>query len=161
MKSLEILKPIFFWISVIATFGGLLGYLTLVPKISLTPSQILNPRDPFRTPFILQNDGAFSIQDISTEIVLVSVKDSRNKSLSDIALRSSVNDSLKLTPSRQTSINISINQFISGLDIPYQQAIIQIDVGYKWLHFFRKKESVKFELNQINPDQPTWLPINH
>lgn len=52
-------------VTLLATSLGIVtGYLSLVPKISVSQNQPLNPNELFSTPFIISNDGPLGINNI-------------------------------------------------------------------------------------------------
>jgi hypothetical protein len=58
-----------------ATFLGIVtGYLSLVPRISVENSQLLNLADPFATPFVVSNDGPLGINDVILSCLLIYVE---------------------------------------------------------------------------------------
>ena len=134
---MKVAAEIWHVVTVLGTVGGLLAYLVLVPRVSLHPSVILDPNDPFSTPFTLENQGSFSIYKVTTETILVAVRDARNNQISNSTISSNVNDSSELKPGRQTSLTINIKPAISGLGLPFQEAIVDVLVE-KTLRAVRK-----------------------
>jgi hypothetical protein len=62
--------PHFLWswrtfVAALGIVGGVVGlYSVLVPRITVTSTQSLDPSDPFRTPFEIRNDGYFAINNV-------------------------------------------------------------------------------------------------
>lgn len=149
-------------ITLVAGIGGLLSYLIFIPRISLQPSSSLDPRNPFSAPFILENRGQFSIYEIKTKTKLLNVVDSRNNSIVNSFLVSSVNDSSRLTPDTQTALNISIDNFIAGLGIPYKEAVIEIIVEYKpFLLHWKWQKVFRYRMINSPANGSVWLPTSN
>ena len=146
----------------ISTLGGLLAFKSFAPKIFISPSIILDPKNPFATPFILKNEGVFSIYKISTEVNILKVTDSRNNQLMNNLLVSSINNSNKLEPGKETALNISLTSFIQGLGLPFKEAYIEITIKYKpFLFFWIYKESFSFTVKYNTSGGSIWFPVNH
>ena len=62
-------------ITLVATsLGVVTGYLTLVPKVSVSQNQPLDPKDLFSTPFIVTNEGPLGINDVQIRCIILDVK---------------------------------------------------------------------------------------
>ncbi|MGD0236444.1 MAG: hypothetical protein ABSC55_18135 [Syntrophorhabdales bacterium] len=68
-KQIGVLVSVFLGIITVS------GFLFLVyPRVSVYPGEILDPHDPFQTPFIISNDGYLPLQDIRYSLVMEEVK---------------------------------------------------------------------------------------
>jgi len=56
------------------SLGVVTGYLALVPKVTVTQTEPLNPVDPFSAQFIVSNDGPLGIEDLSVVCVISNVR---------------------------------------------------------------------------------------
>lgn len=50
----------------IATFGVIVGYLTLLPRVVISPSQQLDPSNLLSTSFVISNDGYLPMMNVKT-----------------------------------------------------------------------------------------------
>ncbi len=154
----KIVKVIFSAIITIVTLYTSL--LVFLPRISISPSVILDPQDPFKTPFIITNDGFFKIKDISVRTALIKVIDTNNTRFEGVGLESNINDQQRLRPSKQTNLNIHPNIFIHGIKAPFKEAEIGIAVDFQSLYFFNKSEVFKFRMATTTAGEANWIPIN-
>ncbi len=145
---------------IVVTIGGLFAYAIFLPKLSLTPMGSINPIDPFNTRFLFKNDGSFSVRNISVQSKIIYAKDSGNSSFTDTTFKSSINESKVLKSGKETTINISLNNFINGIKLPYTEAAIEIKIWYKWLWFIKQEEIFKYELTKFDNTQTLWTPTN-
>jgi len=62
-------------ITLVATILGVVtGYLTLVPKVSVSQNQPLDPKDLFSTPFVVTNEGPLGINDVQIRCLILDVR---------------------------------------------------------------------------------------
>lgn len=64
-RTKKIIKVVLGAAGLIATGLGIAtGYLSLLPRITITQNQALDTSDPFSTPFVVSNDGPLGINDV-------------------------------------------------------------------------------------------------
>jgi hypothetical protein len=102
--------------------GLITGYLSLIPHISISQSQSINPSDAFATPFVVSNDGPLGINNVGfsceiLEILYVSAKPTRH-----IILENFQAVVLGMEPGERTSFRC-----------PFSDIAIPVVGGYKSL----------------------------
>jgi hypothetical protein len=50
------------------------GWVAMIPHVSASQSQSLNPIDPFATPFVLSNDGPLPLENVTFSCVVYTIK---------------------------------------------------------------------------------------
>ena len=58
----------------LASLGLATGYLSLIPRLSVSQDHPLNVNDPFSTPFILSNDGPLGINALELSCLIIDAK---------------------------------------------------------------------------------------
>lgn len=70
------------WIIVLITVGGFL--FTIHPRISIEPGESLDPLQPFKTSFIIKNDGYWRLVDIDYSLTIDKMKTINNDRLENV-----------------------------------------------------------------------------
>jgi len=84
-RSLKILAGA---VTLIATSLGIVtAYLSLIPRISVSQTQPLDPADPFSAQFIVSNDGPLGINDVAFDCAILNVNTLHNNRISTSYIR--------------------------------------------------------------------------
>jgi hypothetical protein len=143
--------------TMIVGLGTLLAYLVLFPRISVVPySPNLNPSEPFLTPFIISNDGYFSIYAIRYNCGINRVELDgglvfRNSLVTDfIPLRA------QLSPTEKDSFLCSFRNAIKGRTV--QMADVTLEIEFQNMFGFRQYQPYRMVAEKAVDGQFHWLP---
>ena len=137
---------------------GVAGFLFLVyPRLSVYPSDPLDAHNPFKTPFIIKNDGYLSIQDISYSL---SPEHFQINGVSitgpDTFLESTFNQQIDSLKPNNTTI-ISIDSFVVLPDT-VDVARLSLNINYRpYLIPFKMMTRRKFTATRKNTGEYVWL----
>lgn len=67
--------------------GVATGYLSLLPRITISQNQALDPMDPFSAPFVVSNDGPLGINKVVVLCMPIKVEDTAHNLLSRYAVK--------------------------------------------------------------------------
>lgn len=144
----------------IIAVGGYLSFLVFLPSITVIPSTVTNVYNPLATPFILENNGNFSIYKISIETSDLKMTDINNNSVNiGIAKYTNDNNLLTLSKNRQTTIAFLTDKSFQLQSV--NSAEFTVKIKYKpFLLYWWHEELFKFILKKGANGQLTWFPIN-
>jgi hypothetical protein len=156
----KVFASLLFWLIFFITVGSF-SFLDY-PRVSVHPSSILNPNDPFQTPFILKNDGYLPIHDIHHSISLESVE--VGQTLRRVYSGVDETHIPRLAPSRSSTI--SLKPFIDllkqtvGISLPPKSvtsAEIYIDVSYRpYLTPYTFTDRIRFKADISSTGEYVW-----
>lgn len=139
----------------ISAVAGLLGFLALVPRISVTPGAVLDRDDPFKTPFALENQGYFAIRDVKCVYFLENIRNyQKNNFVGDVTIRPNELVLESLGANRKTTIYFTrMLNFNSAPD----SASCVFKLDYTVFHFLKKHEEFKFHMAKNSSGERIWL----
>jgi len=132
----KVSTSLLFWLIFSVTVGSFL-FLTY-PRVSVYPDKTLNPDDPFRTPFILKNNGYLPINDIQYSLSLENIEFGQGNTLPHAY--SGINETriLRLAPDGFSTISLKpfmdLLRLSFGIFLPPKavtSAEICIDLSYR------------------------------
>ncbi len=99
-------------ITLLATsLGFVTGYLSLVPRISVSQTFALNPAAPFSAPFVVSNDGPLGINEISFSCLLLYVESSHRNRFIDVLLSDQLTI-VGMEPGEKVTIRCPFERFV-------------------------------------------------
>jgi hypothetical protein len=132
--------------------------LLIQPHILLEPGVVLDSKNIFSTPFILKNQGTFSIYNISSQAEIIQYIDSSGVRIINSELESYINNSYSLKSNKETTLSFQNTLQISYL--PLEEAEIQVLVTYKPFLLKKRTETFNFVVKQSTSREYVWLPMN-
>lgn len=67
-----------------AMLGLVSGWVSLIPRISVSQNDPINVADPFSAPFVVANDGPLGINDVRFSCLLISVRTAHNNAFINV-----------------------------------------------------------------------------
>jgi hypothetical protein len=140
----------------------IVGYLALVPRLSIVPATEINSDNPLISPFTLENSGYLSIYSISFNAVIDKYEDSQGAKvegpLSLFMITPDVTP--ELGAGRKTTIPISPSNAIGGFKPPYKKFFITIVAHFKPAFYWKTVErKFQFALITTSHGEQVWIPI--
>lgn len=114
---------------VIIVLGVLIIVYVLWPKITIIPGENINPRDPFNTAFIIENNSIYPIHEIKTECNIDSIEDNNHHIFNKLTANIDTGYIEKLGPLNSRQIIFKI--IIKGLEKGVTRADINFLLSYK------------------------------
>ena len=149
-----------FWLIFSITVASFL--FLAYPRVSVHPSKILNPNDPFQTPFILKNDGYLPIHDIHHSLSLENVE--VGQTLRHVY--SGIDETHIPRLASNGSSTISLRPFIDllkqtiGISLPpksVRSAEIYIDLSYRsYLIPYTFTDRIRFKADISSTGEYVW-----
>lgn len=158
---LKILKVLGAAVSLIAMSLGIAsGYLSLLPRISVTQTEPLNVTDPFASPFIVSNDGPMGINGVEFYCVLVHVRTRKGFSFDGITTELTALNQKHMEPGERVSVPCSFRQFFGfTTENPVIGAEIIVGVTFRpdfvWVH---KNRQFRFVAMADSHSDVRWYP---
>lgn len=136
------------------SLGIVTGYLSLVPKISVSQNYPLNPSDLFSTPFIVSNDGPMAINRVQ---VSCEIGPSETAGISNLSLTQPALQNLgTMEPGERGTYPCGLPQsLIAGMEVPDVVFVIKFRPNFVPWHLTRKFRFVR--LRAMNGDM-FWFP---
>lgn len=136
--------------------GLLAGYYTFSPKIFVYPASSLDPKNPFKTPFILENESLFAIYSVQWAAALTNVLDSAASRMNHVRTDSYMSRVTSLYPHRKTAIEMWMP---IAFHYPILTATAVIEVRYRPKFYTRKvQETFRFHVATNSVGEAIWLP---
>jgi hypothetical protein len=137
----------------------LLGfYVAVLPKISASASDPLNPLDPFTSRFTISNDGYFEVNNSSFSCCIVSAK-YEMVSFDSILINLDTEGPLSLEPGEKVTVPCPLT---TGIGFPHsslKRAVLRINVRFRpsWYPWYMYKRFV-FVSNNTPSGESRWFP---
>jgi hypothetical protein len=156
----KVFASVLFWSILSITVAGFL--FLAYPRVSVRPGSILNPNDPFQTPFILSNEGYLPIDDIRHSLSLERIE--IGQTLQHVY--SGVDETRIPRLARNRSSTIPLKPFIDllkqtvGISLPPKSitsAEIYIDLSYRpYLIPYTLTDRIRFKANISGTGEYVW-----
>jgi hypothetical protein len=78
----QIVKRTWIPFSILSTIISIIGVFSFIPKVDVSTAEPFEPNNPFSTPFIISNEGTFTISQIDFVCDVVKVQAAYNNSMS-------------------------------------------------------------------------------
>lgn len=137
-------------LTIIGLLIGIPGLIAIVnPWISVYPGEILNPYNPFETPFIIKNEGILPIKDIEYQLTIKEAIFNLGTIKGPLSLIRPSNKIPNLPSHKTTAI------FLNAVGIyppaKFKSAMMSIDLSYKSFllpHIFHNSYTFKTEIKK-------------
>lgn len=162
-KYLRIPKTIVAIVSFLIAFGGFL--FLIWPRISVYPNESLDPYKPFKTPFVIKNDGYLAIRSINYSFVLNKVETENYLLFENIEVGTPAVIS-ELGPNRTSVVDLRfINRSIRTrdeskkiIDLPVKSADLHVKLTYKpYLIPYTFTDNIRFKTYIKTNGEYIWL----
>jgi hypothetical protein len=156
----KVFTSLLFWLIFSITVGSFL-FLDY-PRVSVHPGSILNPNDPFQTPFILKNHGYLPIDDIHHSLSLEKVE--VGQTLRHVYAGINETHIPRLAPNRSSTISLTpfvdlLKQTV-GILLPPKSvtsAEIYIDLSYRsFLIPYTFTDRIRFKADISSTGEYVW-----
>ena len=134
---------------------------SILPAISVYPSASLEKSDPFSAPFIIVNNGSFSVYDVEISFEIKKLKTSKKINVGDATL---INTSVEVGGASEIKANHSLTKFLAlnrvfkEMDI-IQRSDVELIIKYRPSFFPWKISKIfNFYSHQDSDGSVTWLP---
>lgn len=148
-------KRILYILGIFAIMSGAMAFL---PKISVTPSEPLDPSNPFSAPFIISNEGVLPFHSVSYRVHIREVQSEDGAKVIVYKKGITVSDFLisNINPGEKASTGIP---FPFAFQTPIKSADITFVVIYRpdWLPW-HGEQRFRFGLAKKSNNSWTWLP---
>ena len=121
------------WTAIVG-LSTILALLALVPRISVSPSSNLDPAEPFVTPFIISNDGFFSVYTIRYNCLFNHVILSPHIEFTNMGFRNYVPLRAELRPTEKDSFLCS---FRKAMHLPSSVKAADITLDIEFQNLFK------------------------
>ncbi len=142
--------------------SGLALFLQFSPRVVLTPSESLDPTNPFFSPLILSNDGYLSIYNVSYGCRVKDVEWANNSSMSmDVDaqfVHSGQRPVPEIRPAGKTTIDCAHAGQTINRNIPVKSARIEVIVNFRPRLWFTRNETFSFETVTDKAGTLRWIP---
>jgi len=134
---------------------------SVLPAISVHPSSSLEPSDPFSAPFIIVNNGSFSIYDVKISFPVNYLKTAKQSGEADVTLTDSdliVDGANEIKSHASLTTFLAFNRIFGEMG-KLEKSDIELTIKYrpKFIpHVFKK--SFNFYSHQASDGTVTWLP---
>lgn len=126
-------------------------------RLSVTPGVTLKDSDPFKTMFILQNDGQFPVYDVEFSCLTNFVKYPKGNKVTQLYERSETFDIPKLGANEKTSTPCLFDVYVY---LPPITADISLTVKYRpGFYPFHKTQHFRFLAARRDDGSYVWMPI--
>lgn len=144
-------------IGLLSFLFGLIAFLFLVyPRFSVEPGESLDLYKPFETPFVLKNDGYWSLVDINYNLTIDKMEDINQNKFTHFGIRGIANKIPKLRPNEASTI--FINRVLSAPPNYIKYVELYINVTYKpFLIPITFTVSKRFKTNRKSNGEYVWF----
>jgi hypothetical protein len=136
---------------------GVLGFLFVVwPRVSVSPGEVFELYDPFKTPFVIKNDGYLPITNINYSLAVDNAEFEREISFTNVSFLNFGDSISKLAANRSSAIFI---RRTIGMPPGYlKSAEVNIVLNYKpYLIPYTFKETFRFKTEKKTSGAYVWL----
>lgn len=139
------------------------AYYTFAPKLTVYPSEPNSSTDPFKTKFILRNDGYLWVNIIDPYKCIVNKLSGPNNKLININISMPITQIPRIESYEATSIYIPFNNYGIGTRGPINYVDVEIIVSYypaffPYLKIFNKEYRIRFITQQLTDGTLKWIP---
>jgi hypothetical protein len=140
-----------------ALLGVVTGYLALVPRVSVSPAEPLNPSNPLATPFITSNEGPLGMNAVSFSCVLTHIKISAPQNSSIDNIPTSWSDATPAMAPGERSSDQCFYPFAFGS--PMESGDIKVVISFRPNYWpFRMTREFRFVTFTTNEGRLIWMP---
>lgn len=115
--------------SIAAMIGFVATLYVFAPKVSLYPGHSLDPYNPFKTVFVIDNKSIYNVNDIEFLVKYKKVQLLSGWRLENLKFLQCIRDVEKINPQKKTYIKIDSLTLVSSRDI--KNAFIRIHLQYQ------------------------------
>lgn len=140
----------------LASLGFVTGYLSLVPRLSVSQDRPLDVNNPFSTPFVVSNDGPLGINDLRFSCFFFNLENTAGGGLTNVETNMFLG-SKRMEPGERATVPCDTMPLV--LPGPFVSADIAVKVSFRPDFVWRRKpRAFRFITYHASDGHLYWYP---